>query len=301
MNIENKILAFLASFVCLHSAHAASFDNLIICNDWSGFKTECRINENILIDKTSTHSRFDIKYNFSCDDGSENSKVSPIEINIETENGQIYARYIEFNKNDFFSVEGFGPIKLRNTDPELLKNLILTPECRLSMSFEQLKSDRTVQEEQKFIANIESFLKDSEKEVQEEFKLLIQYRADVEATLQDQIAMACIVKQYEGDHYYDDIIAELRFKFSRLFSREYSPDLCSLEEKIKVMVNDCPQDSTTRLCVFKGAYFKSKGKIDKIRETISVYLQRENLVNFYDRLNSLDRKINDGFQLEAIN
>lgn len=300
MNIQKIIIVFLASFNCLQGTLAASFDHLIMCNDWSGFKTECRINENILLNRASIHSRFDIKYNFNCDDGSENSKLSPIEINIETENGQKYSRNIEFNKNDFFSVEGFGPIKLSNIDPELLKNLVLTKECQLSMSIEQFKSQRTIQEEQEFIANIDRFLREAEREVPEEFKLMIQYRADVEATLQDQMAMACIIKQYDGDRLYDDIMAELKFKFSRLFGREYSSDVCSLEQKILGMVNDCPEDSTTRICVFKAAYFKSKAKIDKIREILRSYLGRENLQDFYDRLNSLDRKIREGFQLEAV-
>lgn len=300
MNIGRNFITIWIFTICSEGGQAVSFENLIACKDWSGFKTECQTKEETLQNKVNVHSRFDIKYQFNCDEGSPGPTPSPLAIDIETENGQINRRPIDFKNNDFFSVEGFGPIKLTNSDPELLKNLVVSKDCSLAVSLEQTKSNRTLQEEQNFIANISHFLDESEKLIDEEFKLMVQYRADFVAVNSDQEAIACTIKKYEGDAIYSEIIDELKFKFHRLFNKYFSSDLCISGKETEAMINDCPADSTTRSCIYKSGYFKSKSKIDMIKDSITHYLGQENLGDFHSRLNSLNSKISDGFNLESI-
>jgi hypothetical protein len=300
MTLGKNFLVILILSVCSKGGQATSFENLIVCKDWSGFRTECQTKEETLSNKMNVHSRFDIKYQFNCDVGTSGPAPSPIEIQIETENGQSQSRNVQFKNSEFFSVDGFGPIKLTNSDPELLKNLVVDKGCSLSVTVEQGKSDRTIQEEQNFIANINNFLNEAEKSIAEEFKLMVQYRADVVAVNKDQAAIACTIKKYDGDSLYSEIIDELKFKFHALFSKVYSPEWCASDQENLAMVNDCPEDSTTRSCIYKLAYFKSKGKIDRVKDATAHYLGQGNVGDFHARLSELSRKINEGFNEESI-
>jgi hypothetical protein len=297
MNFTSKASFFF--FFCASPALGAvqHFEHLIHCQDDLGFDSYCKASTGFLAEANPYHSTFFVTYRMSCDPGITEPRPSALKLVIHTENGQKNERTIQFKSVETFEpIDGFGPIELIDTRPSELNSKHYQKGCNLSVSIDSSKSLRTLQEEQQKIEVINRFLSHAEKTANDEFRLMMIFRADIMRASRDK-ALACLISKSENDTIYHDLISELKATYRLIFGEEYSIHACDTSQLLQEIADDCPSDSASQICAYKQAYFKSRKKVEDLTETLQSYLTDPGNSSFYERIQAFSNRIRT--QLES--
>lgn len=108
--------------------------NLVTCETEYFYVKNCKAKVGILAPKATEKVRFDITYQFDCDDGSSSPIPSSLKIVVDTEDGQTNENFLRFKSSNTFSINGFGPVNLIDDDPVLFASLSYSSSCKLSVN-----------------------------------------------------------------------------------------------------------------------------------------------------------------------
>ena len=189
------------------------------------------------------------------------------------------------------TVDGYGPIEFLNDHPGNFSGKKFNDGCGLDINITAQKSPRTIVEENGYLDKIEQFVSSSEGELDDHFKLMVQYKSDIFAEQKNKSAMACVIKRYEDDLLYEEVLVDMKFAYSLSFKEDYEAESCDQGEQVAEIMNNCDVDDLSRTCVYKSAYFKSKAKIESIKSIASSYLSDSKAQSFHSRLQNLVNRI----------
>lgn len=278
-------------FLFCQNIEASNHNDLIQCDSFFNLSNKCKLESKELEGRQPYHSTFVIDYDMSCDAGGGQSSGSSIKINVSTENGQNSEHVVSYTSRSRFEVDGFGPVSISDTNPNELYSKFYKNGCNLRVTVTPRKSQRTINDEQNFLAEIDNFISKSKSELQENFRLMVQYKGDYFREINDRSALACTIKRHDNVILLEDVVMDMKILFRLSFREEYSEGFCDGGNTPKNFHNDCRPDDLSRSCLFKNAYYGARGRVEKVEDAISRYLQNPDASNHHDRLRALQSEL----------
>lgn len=295
LNVMKKYWLFFAMLLVgwIPSLYGANHTGLVTCTRiFSDVDGECKIAVSKLEDKQNVNSTFAINYHMTCDPGGSPNQPSTLRIITDTEGGNQSQTIVNYKTDASYKIDGYGPIKLTDVDPVGFASLNFNGSCELRVNVSITKSARTIQEETDFLNKIDQFLSGSRTELNDTFKLMVQYKADVFSEQKNKAALACTINKYMTDALYDDIIADLKADYLLSFGESFTPSACISGVNL-ALANDCASNDLSRVCTYKMAYFKGRDRILETKRVAEAYLQDSNTTSFHDRLKNIIKVIDE--------
>lgn len=220
---------FLATFLCLSGASAAQgsvHTNLISCQGTQGsLVNKCQVaQETVLAAVQPYESDFRVDYRMTCNRNYRGPKPSFSSLILE--NGQSLALQYNFEGSNLLVGTGNGPLILRDAKPIDLSNLqfngceLVFTKVTASPSARVLAEREAEKARQRAVRT--EYLRLTREQVELNSDQLVGQQSNLYFRTGQRIASACLIRRYETDPIYQDLIADLRNSYVATFGSDAS-------------------------------------------------------------------------------